>query len=70
MATGVLRGMGVWLAARLDIRSDRGASAVEYAIMIAMIAAVIIIAVIFLGQRTSGTFSCTANGLQNKTAAC
>ena len=67
--TGLL-GMGVWLAARLNVRSERGASAVEYAVMIAMIAAVIIIAVIFLGQRTSGTFSCTAGALRDKTAAC
>ncbi len=67
---GLIQGMGTWLAARLDVRSDRGASAVEYAIMIAMIAAVIILAVVFLGQKTSSTFSCTASSLEIKSAAC
>jgi hypothetical protein len=38
--------------------------------MIAMIAAVIIVAVIFLGQRTSNTFSCTAGAIQVHSSAC
>jgi pilus assembly protein Flp/PilA len=67
---GLAKAMGTWLAARIDVRSDRGASAVEYAIMVAMIAAVIILAVVFLGQKTSDTFSCTASSLQSKTNAC
>jgi Flp pilus assembly pilin Flp len=62
--------IGSWLAARLNVTSDRGSSAVEYAIMIAMIAAVIIVAVLFLGQRTSGTFSCTAGALRDHGSAC
>lgn len=70
MVVGLVQAMGTWLAARMDVRSDRGASAVEYAIMVAMIAAVIILAVVFLGQKTSDTFSCTASSLQSKTNAC
>jgi pilus assembly protein Flp/PilA len=70
MLVGLVEAMGSWLAARLNVRNDRGASAVEYAIMVAMIAAVIILAVVFLGQKTSDTFSCTASSLQTKTEAC
>jgi Flp pilus assembly pilin Flp len=42
-----------WLVARLDIRSDRGASAVEYGIMIGVIAAALVLTVAFLGTKTS-----------------
>ena len=59
-----------WLTARLNIKSERGATAVEYGIMVALIAAVIIAAVVFLGQRTSSTFSCTASVISSKNANC
>ena len=52
-----------WLTARLDIKTERGATAVEYGVMVALIAAVIIVAVIFLGKKTSSTFSCTASNI-------
>lgn len=38
-------------------KSDRGASAVEYALLIAGIAAVIIVSVAFVGKTVSGQFS-------------
>ena len=60
---------GRWVAARLNIRSERGATAVEYGIMVALIAAVIIAAVVFLGQRTSSTFSCTGSAISSKAAS-
>ena len=59
-----------WLTARMNLKSERGATAVEYGIMVALIAAVIILAVIFLGQKTSSTFSCTASVIQTKTGGC
>jgi len=59
-----------WLEARLNLKSERGATAVEYGIMVALIAAVIIAAVVFLGQRTSSTFSCTASVISSKAADC
>ena len=62
------RQLGTWLAARLQIRSERGATAVEYGIMVALIAAVIILAVVFLGQRTSQTFSCSAESISQKSS--
>ena len=43
-----------WLAQRL--RSERGATAVEYALMVALIALVIVAAVTLLGESTSTVF--------------
>jgi len=50
-----------WCVARLGIKNERGATAVEYAVMVALIAAVIILAVVFLGRTASSTFSTTGN---------
>lgn len=58
-----------WLVARANIKSERGATAVEYAIMVALIAAVIVIAVILLGRAASSTFSNTGECVQGRTAA-
>ena len=65
-----VRTFSQWLVSRLGITSDRGATAVEYGIMVALIAAVIIIAVVFLGRQTSRGFSCTADSVENTTASC
>ena len=59
-----------WVVSRLNIRSERGATAVEYGLMVALIAAVIITAVVFLGQQTRDTFDCTASSVAAKSAAC
>jgi len=40
----------------LDTRGDRGATAVEYALMVSLIALVIIVAVVAFGQSVSGLF--------------
>jgi len=66
------RAAAVWFAARVNVKSERGATAVEYGIMVALIAAVIILAVVFLGQRTSTTFSCSAEAIsaKNSVAGC
>lgn len=55
----------VWVVARGNVKSERGATAVEYAVMVALIAAVIIAAVVFLGQSASTTFSDTAECVAN-----
>lgn len=68
--TTVLRDLGRWLVARLDIRSDRGATAVEYGLMLALIAAVIILAVVFLGQETSSSFECTGQSIRTQADQC
>jgi len=75
MTTGILRmtrSAASFLVARANIKSERGATAVEYGIMVALIAAVIIVAVVFLGNKTSSTFSCTASNISagSKASGC
>lgn len=65
-----IRQAAVWATARTRINSERGATAVEYGIMVMLIAAVIIVAVVFLGNETSNTFSCTGESLNTQTEAC
>lgn len=49
-----------WLESRSD--EERGAAAVEYGLLVALIAAVVIASVAFLGTRTLGGYnSVTAN---------
>lgn len=50
-----------WLRARVD--SERGASLVEYALLVALIAVVCVGAVTFLGRQTSQSFSNMGNSL-------
>ena len=45
-----------WSELRERLAQESGATAVEYAIMLAFIAAVIVVAVTFLGQATNGQF--------------
>jgi Flp pilus assembly pilin Flp len=45
-----------WLELRERLVEDHGATAVEYAIMLAFIAAVIVGAVAFLGRQTNSQF--------------
>jgi Flp pilus assembly pilin Flp len=46
---------------------ERGASAVEYAVLLGMLAAVIVLAVSFLGSTTSSTFRCAGNAMGGNT---
>lgn len=50
-----------WILAR--IKSDRGASLVEYALLVALIAVVCIIAVTILGQEASDSFASTGDAI-------
>ena len=45
---------------RLNVARDKGATAVEYGLMVALIAVVIIIAVLTLGNKLSSLFNNTA----------
>ena len=56
--------------ARAATLRQEGASAVEYGIIVSLIAAVVIVAVFFLGSKTSSSFSCVASNIINKTAGC
>lgn len=46
-----------WLQARLGLKDDRGASLVEYALLVALIAVVCIVAIQFLGSNASDKLS-------------
>ena len=55
-----------WMLKRRD---EKGASAVEYGLLIALIAAVIVVAVILLGEAVAGVFTDTADCVEGQTAA-
>lgn len=57
-----------WLHGRIE--SDRGASAVEYALLVGLIAAVIVAAVTLLGSHISGIFGNTASTICGTPSAC
>lgn len=58
------------MATRLRVRRQDGATAVEYAIMVALIAAVIIAAVFSLGGKTNDSFACIASEFETPEADC
>ncbi len=53
--------ISAWLKARVD--SERGASLVEYALLVALIAVVCIGAVTFLGREAADNFSTVGNSI-------
>ena len=54
----------------LERRNERGATAIEYALLLALIAAVIIVAVVALGGHASSTYSCVDHSIVAKGNAC
>ena len=54
---------------RLDNRKDRGATAVEYGLMVGLIAVAIIAMVFLLGDNLSGLFSDVAEDVGNPAGA-
>jgi pilus assembly protein Flp/PilA len=54
--------LSTWLQARLG-ESERGASLVEYALLVALIAVICVVAVTVLGESASQSFSSTASEL-------
>jgi pilus assembly protein Flp/PilA len=57
------------LLKRITTRDDRGASAVEYGLLIVGIAAVVVVAVYALGIVTGGAFTDTCDRLDAATSA-
>ncbi len=53
-----------WAVTRLGIKSDKGASLVEYALLVALIAVVCIAAVTLLGRNASNKFSSVASAIK------
>ena len=58
--------LSTWLRARFA-DDERGASLVEYALLVALIAVICIVAVTVLGEAASTTFSSGANGIATNT---
>ena len=52
-----------WSDLRVRAQEERAATAVEYALMVALIAIVIVAAVAFLGKATSNKFSQIGSGV-------
>jgi len=50
---------------RTAVSADKGASAVEYGLLVALIAVAIIVAVTFLGSSLSGQFSKVGSSISN-----
>ena len=46
-----------WVKARIDAKSELGASLVEYALLVALIAVVCIVGITFLGTEANDKFS-------------
>lgn len=57
-------------AARLRCGSERGATAIEYAFMVALIAMVVIAAVMLLGETLADAFDCVVSSLSNPGSPC
>jgi pilus assembly protein Flp/PilA len=53
--------IATYLACRCRFNSERGASLVEYAFLVGLIAVVCLVAVVFFGQATSGRYSNVAS---------
>jgi pilus assembly protein Flp/PilA len=54
--SGAEERMGLYARVMRRLGSEEGATAVEYALMIALIALVIVVAVVYLGQSTNSVF--------------
>ena len=61
----MLQYLSILLNAHRDRMDERGASAVEYGLLVAAIAAVIVAVVFLLGQNILDAFTTTNNGIEN-----
>jgi len=52
-----------WIKTRLAVQDERGATAVEYGLMVALIAVAIIVTVTALGGKLDGLFQKVSNSL-------
>lgn len=50
-----------WLQAKLNIKSERGANLVEYLLLLAFIAIIVLVAVTALGSKVSSTYNSATN---------
>ena len=60
-----LRSVHIWLTSRRSATSDTGASLVEYALLVALIAIICVAAVGILGEETSSQLNETGSSLSD-----
>ena len=58
------------LITRMRILGERGATAVEYGLVVALIAAVIIVATTYFARESNETFDCTVGSIQAQVDRC
>jgi pilus assembly protein Flp/PilA len=59
-----MNGILAWISCRIEsLRSERGAAAVEYGLLVALIAVAILATVAALGSGVKGTFCSAVSGL-------
>jgi len=63
MSTIMIRILATVLDAKNQLRSETGATAVEYGLLVALIAAVIIVIVTTLGTQINAAFTTVSNAL-------
>jgi Flp pilus assembly pilin Flp len=66
----VLQATSMWLRARVPLRDQRGSTAVEYGIVVVFVAAVIVIAVVFLGASTHYSLDCSGKTVAAHSPQC
>jgi len=62
-----LSGGFMFIRIRTGLRRDEGASAVEYGLLLAAIAALIVVVIFLLGGKVSSTFAATCSGIGSGT---
>jgi len=56
---------GLWIKVTTWLKDEKGASMVEYALLVVLIAIIALVAVALAGEEVSSTFSDVASGLNN-----
>lgn len=56
--------LALWTKVTSWMREEKGASMVEYALLVVLIAIIALVAISLAGEEVSGTFSDIASGLQ------
>ena len=64
------KGLVIALRSRPSVSDERGASAVEYSILVSLIAVVIILGALFLGTSTNDKYVCSKNSIIAKVNQC
>jgi len=70
MISTTLLAVRAWIATRITLRGERGSTAVEYGIVAVSVAAVIVIAVYFLGGSTNHSLDCSGRTIAVHAPQC